>query len=149
MTMTDLDDTKPVDTRDSLSISKQGNIEHQRRVVEDVGAEKRHINYRVTRFVYLVFAVLESILSLRLLLRLIGANPINPFANALYRFTNLFVGPFNTLVVNPSSRGLTLEVTTIIAMLVYLLLGWALIQLVWLIFYRAKTRTVTTIDRQK
>ncbi len=148
MTVPDVD-SKPVERRESVVIEKQGKNEHQERIVQDVGAEKRMLNYRITRFIYLVFAILESLFGLRLLFKIIGANPNNLFAHTLYRFTDLFLSPFAGLISNPASGKIILEVTTIVAMLIYLLAGWVLIQLVWLIFYRARTRTVTTVDRQQ
>jgi len=33
-------------------------------------------------------------------------------------------------------------------MVIFLLLSWLIVQLVWLFFYRLRTRTVTTVDRQ-
>jgi YGGT family len=69
-----------------------------------------------------VLLVLEVALSLRFLLKLIGANPANPFTSFLYNLTNVFLFIFNDIVTNPTfgpGRADVFEVTTLIAMIVY------------------------------
>jgi hypothetical protein len=86
-----------------------------------------------------VLLVLEVALSLRFLLKLIGANPANPFTSFLYNLTNIFLFIFNGIVANPTfgpGRADVFEVTTLIAMIVY-----GLIYLLLKLFLR------TTISR--
>lgn len=69
-----------------------------------------------------VLMVLEVALALRFLLKLIGANPSNPFTGFLYGLTNIFLFMFNGIVSNPtfgSAHAEVFEVTTLIAMIVY------------------------------
>lgn len=69
-----------------------------------------------------VLLVLEVALALRFLLKLIGANPYNPFTGFLYSLTNIFLFIFNGIVTNPTfgpGHGEVFEVTTLIAMIVY------------------------------
>lgn len=40
--------------------------------------------------------------------------------------------------------GRVLEITSLIAMFVYALIAWAIIRLVWLLFYQPSARNVTT-----
>jgi YggT family protein len=139
--------TQSTDRVESVSIEQSQGYEHQERIVEDLGAERRLLTFRITRVIYLLTGVLEGLLGLRFIFKLIDANPNNLFAHGIYRFSDLFVAPFSTLLVNPSVNGIVLEITTLIAMLIYLLLSWLVVQLVWLFFYRMRTRTVTTVDR--
>jgi hypothetical protein len=46
------------------------------------------------------------------------------------------------LTVTPVSGGAVLEISSIIAMIVYALLGWAFERLVWVIFYRPRQALV-------
>ena len=142
-------ETKSTDRRESVSIQQDDGYEHQERIVEDLQAERRLLTFRITQVVYILFGILESFLGLRFFFKIIDANPSNPFAHSIYRFTDLFLSPFFNLVSNPSTGGMVLEVTTLIAMVVYLLLCWLLVQVVWLLFYRMRTRTVTTIQRER
>jgi len=69
--------------------------------------------------------MLEALLALRIGLKLIGANADNPFAAPLYGFTDIFVFPFAGLIGTPTADGMALEISSVIAMLVYALAGWA------------------------
>ena len=91
---------------------------------------------RVVRLVYFGFGVLEAGLLLRFLLKLIGANPGNPFAILIYGLTEPFTFLFSTLVNNPAAGGFVVEVTTLIAMLFYWLLAWGIVRFLWLMFSR-------------
>ena len=84
-----------------------------------------------------------------MILRVIGANPGNIFTSFVYQLSDVFRWPFRNIVADPSFQNLTLEVTTIIAMLVYALLGWILVRLIWVVFYRTPTSQVTTYDRRE
>jgi len=43
----------------------------------------------------------------------------------IYGFTNLFLFPFVGLTGTPAAGGMVLEISSVIAMLVYALAGWA------------------------
>jgi len=71
-----------------------------------------------------VLVVLEVVLLLRFLLKLIGADPFNPFANFLYNLSGGFDAPFVGIVRDPSFGFHVFEWTTLIAMAVYGLGFW-------------------------
>jgi hypothetical protein len=126
----------------------QERYERETRVVEDAAAERRIAVSKVVNFIWLLFGILEGLIGLRVFLKLIAANPRNPFANLLYQFTALFLWPFRGLTADPSGGGIVLEVNSLIAMMVYGLLGWVIVRLIWLIFYRPPTKEVTTYSRR-
>jgi hypothetical protein len=112
--------------------------------------ERRIFTFKATQLIWLFLGILEAFLALRFVLKLIAANPANPFAVFIYGFTNLFLFPFTGLTVTPSAGGMVLEIPTLIAMLVYGLVGWAIERIVWVIFYRPRgpvTQTTTTTDQ--
>lgn len=111
---------------------------------QEPGREQRLFSFRATQLVWLGLGLLEALLALRIVLKLIGANPDNPFASLLYGITGAFLVPFAGLTGTPSAGGMVLEVSTLIAMLVYALLAWVLERLVWVIFYRPRTGSVNT-----
>ena len=92
--------------------------------------------FKATQLVWLLLGILEGLLALRLLLKLIAANPNSGIAAFIYALTGLFLIPFNGLTITPSAGGMVLEISTMFAMLVYGLIGWALERLIWVIFYR-------------
>ncbi len=112
--------------------------------------ERRVFTFKATQVVWLLFGILEALIALRIGLKLIGANPASPFAEFIYGFTSLFLLPFTGLVASPAVGDLVLEISSIIAMLVYGLIGWAIERTIWVIFYRPGgsvvdvTKTTTT-----
>jgi hypothetical protein len=109
--------------------------------------ERRIFTFKATQVVWLILGILEVLLALRFGLKLIGANPDSPFAVFIYGFTNLFLFPFAGLTGTPSAGGMVLEIPTMIAMVVYALIGWAIERIIWVIFYRPRgpvTQTTTT-----
>ena len=109
--------------------------------------ERRIFTFKATQIVWLLLAILEVMLALRFGLKLIGANAASPFAVFLYGFTGLFLLPFAGLTGAPSAGGMVLEFSTLIAMVVYALIGWGIERIIWVIFYRPRgpvTQTTTT-----
>lgn len=101
---------------------------------DDVYLRRRIIYARVVNVVWTIVGLIEALIGLRVLLRLIAANPDNPFVHFIYDFSGVFVAPFLGIVHDPTSGGAVLEINSLIAMLVYLVIGWAAMRLIWLIF---------------
>jgi YggT family protein len=109
--------------------------------------ERRIFTFKATQLVWLFLGILEALFALRFVLKLIAANEASPIAVFIYGFTNLFLWPFAGLTVTPSAGGMVLEVSTLIAMVVYGLIGWAVERIIWVVFYRPRgpvTETTTT-----
>ncbi len=117
--------------------------------------ERRIFTFKATQLVWLLFGVLEALIALRIGLKLIGANPDSPIAGFIYGFTDLFLWPFTGLIGTPAAGGMVLEITSVIAMVVYALIAWALERIIWLIFYRPRgpvvgvTQTTSTDQRTR
>ena len=106
-----------------------------KRLIKEANERKRVTVFRVTQLNWLVFGVIEAVIGLRVLFKLVAANPDNPFANLVYSITDLFLVPFQGLVADPGANGMVLEVSSIIAMLVYALIGAGIAKLIWVLFY--------------
>ena len=112
--------------------------------------ERRIFTFKATQLVWLLFGILEALIALRIGLKLIGANPASPIAVFIYGFTSLFLFPFTGLTGTPAAGGMVLEISSMIAMVVYALIAWALERIIWVIFYRPRgpmvgvTQTTTT-----
>jgi hypothetical protein len=117
---------------------------------KEPGREQRILTFKATQLVWLLFGILEGLIALRIVLKLIGANPTSPIATLIYGFTSLFLFPFMGLVGTPAAGSMVLEVSSLIAMVVYALIAWALERAIWVIFYRPRgpvmgvTQTTTT-----
>ncbi len=91
------------------------------------------IDVRLSRHWWLVFGVIEGLLVIRLVLKLLGANPRAGFSDFIYDVTGPFVAPFTAMFNDPASRGSVLELGTIIAIIVYALVAWLVARLIWLV----------------
>lgn len=104
----------------------------------EAGQAQRTTTFKATQLIWLLFGLLEAAIALRILFKLIAVNPGNPFAVLLYTVTNPFLAPFASLKGSPSAEGMVLEVSSVIAMIVYALIAWALERLVYVLFYRPR-----------
>jgi len=105
---------------------------------QELDREQRLFSFKTTQWIWLIFGVVETLIALRVVLKLIGANPASPFAAFIYYVSAIFLSPFAGLVGTPSSGGMVLEISSIIAMLIYALLAWGIERIVWVIFYRPR-----------
>lgn len=104
----------------------------------EVGQEQRVATFKATQMIWLLLGLLEAAIALRVMFKLIGVNAANPFAALLYNVTDLFVAPFESLTGAPAAGGMVLEISSIIAMIIYLLIGWAMERIVYVLFYRPR-----------
>ena len=93
---------------------------------------------RITGLIQLAFGVLNGMIGLRFLLKLMAANPANPFASLIYFITTPFLWMFQGLTRTPTFEGIEIEFFSLIAIVVYALIGWIIIQLLWILFSRMK-----------
>jgi YggT family protein len=121
------------------------NIEHHQDVNLDekkrsvAAANQNSAIARVVNIVYFLFGAVELLLVVRVILHLIGANPGNGFANFIDVLSSPFIVLFSTLLQNPTLGGATvLEVTTIIAMFVWAIVGWLVGRFIWLVLSRPR-----------
>ena len=147
--MTDIFNDRPGDQETNVTVQQHGNYEERTRVSENRAIERRAVVSKITQLLWWLTAAVEALIGLRVLLKLVAANPNNAFTSFIYRFSDIFVLPFKGLTITPSAAGIVLDINSIIAMFVYALLGWFVVRLVWLIFYRPVVRTVTTYQREK
>jgi uncharacterized protein YggT (Ycf19 family) len=140
-------DRDKISQRENVVVQQNGGHVHEERVVQNVNLEYREAIYKVTQFVWLLFGGLEALLGIRVILMLIGANPATPFTAFVYQLSELFLWPFRNIVANPAFGNSVLEITSLIAMIVYPLIGWAIVRLIWVLFYRAPSSHVTTYHR--
>ncbi len=93
---------------------------------------------RITALIQLAFGVLNGTIGLRFLLKLMAADPQNPFASLIYFITQPFLWMFQGLTRTPSFEGIEVEFFSLIAIVVYALIGWVTVQLLWILFARMK-----------
>jgi uncharacterized membrane protein len=135
--------------REHVVVRQNGDHVHEERIVHDVNLENRQVAYKIIQFIWLLFGVLEALIGLRIFLKLIAANPANWFTAFVYQLTDIFLWPFQGIIVDPALQGFVLEISSLIAMLVYALVAWVLVRLSWLLLYNRASSRVTTYDRDE
>ena len=108
------------------------------RVEASLEAENRRTLYKISQFIWLCFGILEGLIGLRILLKLMAANPDNPFARLIYGITDVFLWPFVGLTMTPAANGVVLEIHSIVALFVYALVSLLADRLIRIIFSRPR-----------
>ena len=93
---------------------------------------------RLIGLIQLSFGILDGLIGLRFMLKLMAANPANPFASLIYFVTSPFLWMFQNLTRTPTFEGIEVEFFALIAIVVYTLIGWVIIQLMWILFHRTR-----------
>jgi hypothetical protein len=140
-----------VDRRERVEVVRDQHGERHERVVENVGAERQTIISKIILFIWAATGILEFLILMRMLLKLIAANPSSAFAQIVYGITDLFLWPFNGLIASPSAgNGMVLEISSFIALLVYAVMAWGLVQLIKIFVTSSKSRSVSVyeVDRR-
>ena len=138
-----------VDRRQETVVTQQPGYVATEQVSRDVAAERRLAVFKITRVIWAILSALEILLAVRFVLKLLGANPNSGFAQFIYGLSSLFTAPFAGLFATTASGGSLLEVTTIIAMIIYALAFWGIVSLIPIITDRSSVRTVTRVTREQ
>jgi YggT family protein len=113
----------------------------------DPYAGRRATSIKVTRAIYLIFGLIEVLLLIRFVLKALGANAEAGFAQLIYGMTAPLVAPFAGLFGTPqAASGATLELHTLIALVIYALVAWLLARAAWLVFGEGRSTSVASAD---
>lgn len=133
---------EPVDRYERVEVDNEGPIRYREEVVADVGQERKESVRRFVNIVWILVVLVEIFIGIRIVLRLIAANPGNAFASFIYNVTDVLLLPFLTIAGSPGAEGFVLDIPAIIGALVYLLFGWLLVRLLWVLFKPSSSRSV-------
>jgi hypothetical protein len=97
--------------------------------------EQRLFSFKTSQLIWLAFGLVEALIVMRIILKLIGANAANLFAAIVYDLSYIFLFPFEGIVRTPAAGGAVLELSSIIALIVYALLAWGVVRIVRVVFY--------------
>jgi uncharacterized protein YggT (Ycf19 family) len=122
------------------------NVDQFDTIAYDPYEGRRLVAHRLTQLIYWVFALIEGLIAIRLILKALGANPSAGFAEFIYGITTPLVAPFLNLFANQTYQNSVLELSSIVALIVYALVAWLLGKLVWILAgeSRSAVRTRST-----
>jgi hypothetical protein len=132
-------------------IDSNGNmVEREEQIFEDPKLARVNILDRTARILYFIVGLIEVLLLLRFLFRLLGAGNTG-FVNMIYNFTSPLIIPLDGIFNDQSlSRMNVLEVSTLLAMVVWALIGWGLVKLLYVVLEpSASTRSTFTTSRHR
>ena len=107
--------------------------------VGDTRVERQEVQQNTTvsgrvmlsRFIWFIVGVITTLLAIRMLLMLLASNQGNGFVDFVYALSGVFAAPFfGVFGYEPSYGNSVFEVSTLVAILVYLLLGWGIVKLI-------------------
>ena len=121
-----------------VKMTNENRVSQVRTSQSEPEREQRIFPFKASQWIWLLLYVVEVLIALRILLKLIGANPDSPIVVLIYGFTSLFLIPFVGLIGSQTMGGMVLEVSSMFAIGIYALIAVAFERLVWLIFYRPR-----------
>lgn len=137
-----------MDRREETVTTQAPGYASTERMTRDVAAENRLHMFQVNRILWSILGFVEIMLGLRIVLKLLGANPDSGFGTFIYGITGLFVMPFTGLIPNWGSGEAILETTTLVAMLVFALLCWGIVYIDRIASDHPNARTFTRSTRE-
>jgi len=94
--------------------------------------------------IYLVFAVIDGLILIRIILKLLAANTAVPFTGFVYGVSDWLLAPFHGLLPVIVSGRSVFEMSALIGLLVYSLLGYVLSRFFAILFRRDVTVAQTS-----
>jgi uncharacterized protein YggT (Ycf19 family) len=98
----------------------------------------------IVNVIYFIFGVMITMLALRFVLLLFGANPSAGFSQLIYGLTDPLMAPFYAVFGTTRIEGAVFEWSALLAIVIYALLAWGLAALVTAVSPRASAGTVET-----
>jgi hypothetical protein len=121
----------------NVELHQAVNLEEKKRGIAT--ANQNSAVARIVNIVYFLFGALELLLAVRVILQLVDANTTNSFTNFINVLSAPFVALFATLLQNPSIGATgVLEITTLIAMVVWAIVAWLVGRMIWLLMSRPR-----------
>lgn len=109
------------------SVTQNGDTTVQRQTV----ARTEHTSGIVLaqRVVWFIAGLISIIIALRFVFLLLGANRDAGFTDFLYSVSGIFVAPFTGMFGEPTYGTALFEISSILAIVIYLLIAWGIVKL--------------------
>ena len=130
-------------------MDKETNQHEVVEVVQQKTTASNLVFQKFRRFLYFLSSGIEFLLGLRLLLKLFAADPNNLLAIWIYRITDILLIPFEGLTPTYEIGNGVIESYVLIAMILYAVLIWAVVEVLAIIFYQKTGKTIKTYKREE
>lgn len=119
------------EVKETRTTSNEPTVVRETRIADSQTADSRTTAHNV---VYFILGIIETLLAIRFVLRLFGANPASSFVNLIYSLSDILLAPFVGIFSSATTRGAettgVFEPATLIAMAIYALLFWGIVKLI-------------------
>lgn len=100
-------------------------------------------NYRAVQYIWLVAGVVTTLIAFRFVLKLLGASLQSGFVTFVYGVTDFMVAPFRAIFPAASGSSSSIDIASLVALVVYALVAWGLVSLVKLMTAPRGARSVS------
>lgn len=108
----------------------------------------KKVIFRTYQVVWYILGVIEVLLAFRVLLKLLGANPVSGFTDFIYTLSAPFAVPFLGVIAPTATGTSIIEWSTFLAMLVYLIVAYGLVRLMQFIKPVEPEEVEQTVDTE-
>jgi hypothetical protein len=106
--------------------------------------DKPAYNFRAAAVVGFVVGVVDIFIAARFLGKLLGASSSSAFVNFIYHVSSPMVAPFTGIFGDTGSRTNTFETASLVAIVVYAVIGWGLVVLIRILTAPHGTKPATS-----
>ena len=106
--------------------------------------EQPRYNFRWAAVVGFIVAVVDIFIAARFLGKLFGASAQSAFVNFIYQVSGPMVAPFTGIFGDTGSKTNTFETASLVAIVVYAVIGWGLIALIRIVTAPHGTKPATS-----
>jgi hypothetical protein len=93
-------------------------------------SERAPYNFRAAAAVGFIVGVVDILIAARFLGKLFGASAHSAFVNFIYQVSGPIVAPFTGIFGDTGSKTNTFETASLVALVVYAVIGWGLVVLI-------------------
>ena len=111
--------------------------------IERVSEEGRY-NFRAAAVVGFIIGAIDIVIAARFLGKLFGASAESAFVNLIYQVSGPMVAPFTGIFGDTGTKTNTFETASLVALVVYAVIGWGLVVLIRIVTAPRGTKPATS-----
>ncbi len=89
--------------------------------------------YRASQILYLLLGIVETLIIIRVVLKLLAANSGVGFVRFAYGVSAPLMAPFQGIFPTPVSHNSVVELSSLVAIAVYALVAWGIVRIVFIL----------------
>jgi hypothetical protein len=109
-----------------------------------MAAPEGSYNFRAAAVVGFIVGAVDIFIAARFLGKLLGASSASAFVHFIYQVSSVFVAPFTGIFGDTGSKTNTFETASLVAIVVYAVVGWGVVVLIRIITAPHGTKPATS-----